>query len=761
MNTRRARAKNGAGGIFLKMAVVLLFCLLALSIPVNAGYQVVDAQTDRTCTTKGGIVSCQLSQTDTPRFAQDPKGQWLNFTDVNKLAGTDALNFNGKDNVTILPFITINGVDVDLSTFRLNSGAAANTRIIDKKFAWKFAFSASIPSALRSKVTSAGFRLTGATKTTTVSDAGSINLGDYQIDFSDLYADGWVLVKQNSTYAAFSHVNFSTGSIDLDPEFSSASPLTRGCVYGYINGTYERSYSVNPRVGNGTTICGKNGARWGAETFFVWNVSSIPAPATINYVWTGFTLNSQSGTNNKLLYASQGINNWANDNESNFNSYWAVGNTYNASNLTVGFALTANLNNFTLSTPSLPTIGNDLSNELQNGAVNYTTWYLLDRLTNTASSTYVDFKSTGVGIVNFFNVSYSYNDTPPLIELKSPFNNSILPYAIGNNNATFRACVQDLAESGVLNATLYLDDGTGWKANKTGTLEVLFGGNYTSCYKFTPIPLPNNQLITWNVYGCVVSQICAFDPDNFTFQYNTPTASVTLLTPFNGNVSYGTNANFTATASSIGTIINATFYSTLSGAWNANGTLNTPNDSSFYIDGIPDGVYTWNVLYCPYQGSCAFAPENFTLTITRSPALVNSNYDYNLYVFTIITALFLIAAGFYTRNYALSIAGASLLVIAGITLLAFGYTNFYAFNPAVNATNCTSFTNVSVYAAYNFTSASTNCTLTNEPSYFVDVKNADLDRGAGMILILAGILVYIIRALDYLNFKQEERESNT
>jgi hypothetical protein len=208
----------------------------------------------------------------------------------------------------------------------------------------------------------------------------------------------------------------------------------------------------------------------------------------------------------------------------------------------------------------------------------------------------------------------------------------------GNNNVT-QFFMQQANANTIRNFTIY---GSTTTPGTSGT--VLFDSSSKL------IDISNYANISWNLtkanffryYTFYINKSTsgtAFRVSELRFfndSYSPPIGDVivTLNKPSNNTIlnSIGEYFNVTYNVSTTRNITNATYY-----LWNSTGIFNrtsvtingTSNFTSHFIDALSIGSYEWNSLMCMDNGTCLFAPTNFTFTVG---ATINwYNFTENVY----------------------------------------------------------------------------------------------------------------------------------
>lgn len=116
--------------------------------------------------------------------------------------------------------------------------------------------------------------------------------------------------------------------------------------------------------------------------------------------------------------------------------------------------------------------------------------------------------------------------------------------------------------------------------------------------------------------------------------YNDTVPSVILAEPQNSSISGSGNITFVANLSDDTSLVNATLYLKINGAFTANQTNSTSgisNQTSFKVDNFGDLTnITWNVLACDSRNQCFFAASNFTVSVLYSSTPPNISVNDNI-----------------------------------------------------------------------------------------------------------------------------------
>lgn len=345
---------------------------------------------------------------------------------------------------------------------------------------------------------------------------------------------------------------------------------------------------------------------------------------------------------------------------------------------------------------------------------------------------------------------------PLIVNLTLPANGAIV---IGDRKTFVANATSGLT---IQNSTLWTNFTGSWTANVTQSGSANFTQLITGVTK---------GVYRWNVLYCD-SQNCTFDTsgnNTVDFRYYVP-PTVNLTTPANQSTQVYP-VTFTATALSNYSLANFTLWGNFSGSWAANDTFTGNANLSDLLASLGQGVYFWNAYACDFYGQCKFdTSSNFTVQVTTTTTTttttstttttlaaaaagaLNKPNEFYMLAAIIILGLILVFLGYWEDLLVLKILGASILLIASMTIFTTGYSIVMPYAQYANASTCTSASNATTYAAYNWTSLNTTCNFTIPDTPYQEIAKNDLTNVAwAVVLFLLSVGIYLEVALKSLN----------
>lgn len=204
------------------------------------------------------------------------------------------------------------------------------------------------------------------------------------------------------------------------------------------------------------------------------------------------------------------------------------------------------------------------------------------------------------------NLTMTY-DTQPSAVLSAPANASVF---LASANVTFLCNSTD--DHDFLQVTLYHNINGEFRANQTKTI---MGKQNATSFNITNI---GAGAYLWN---CLLNDTvtdAVFANTNFTFIVNDQLPSVSLISPPDENSSLNNNLSFVANLTDDIDLKNATLFINSTGEFTQNQSLpvsGTVATIAFNVTSLSAATYLWNILACNAANNCAFAPQNFTVTV--------------------------------------------------------------------------------------------------------------------------------------------------
>ena len=222
-------------------------------------------------------------------------------------------------------------------------------------------------------------------------------------------------------------------------------------------------------------------------------------------------------------------------------------------------------------------------------------------------------------------ITHFIDETPPIVNLISPTNNSNLT----SNLVSFNVTQSDLGE--LKNSTLYLWDNSGnlySNANST----IISGISNSTQWDFS---FPDGTYL-WNSYTCDASNNCGFNSTNFTFTVDETPPTIDSSSPIDFYSSDTFLVNFNSSFSDESNLANTTLK-----IWNLAGNLinsnsttleNTSDSATFQYTFTQDGTYLWNSYTCDIFGNCGFDTNKTIYISTTNPSINLLNPTNNQYL---------------------------------------------------------------------------------------------------------------------------------
>lgn len=378
----------------MKAFFLFLFLLAGLA---SAYYEIQDEYTDRTCAlNRDGSATCLAGFSGSQRFMQitevtdDGRGNrtdrtfWDDITNHLKFKywngnttftiSDDTLN----KSITLTPIVKTASGQLRSFDFLRDAGVFESLNFTLERqqgyhkfgFGMKWYANISEPQAL-------GFYIDGDDGTYGYSN-GTITFFGRELDLRPLHREGWRFTFINRTTILFRHdAQFARRTVVVDPYIQLNSNAT-GSQSDTINVNSSQSYNqlgVSTQFTIGKDVlaisqtCGASGSTRLCKGYVTYNVSQIPANATVNAINLSLSLVSEGILDDGLFHlvhisrASPYYNN--NTNASNFIQWTEIGGTVNYTNLTFeSVGNTLGFYNFTLSTSTNDTASDDLERAL-------------------------------------------------------------------------------------------------------------------------------------------------------------------------------------------------------------------------------------------------------------------------------------------------------------------------------------------------------------------------------------------------------------
>jgi len=217
------------------------------------------------------------------------------------------------------------------------------------------------------------------------------------------------------------------------------------------------------------------------------------------------------------------------------------------------------------------------------------------------------------------NLTFTDLSFPPLVQLVSPLNNTLITSLTTN----FTVTASDTLN---LSSCTFYADLTGqfipyYAKTFTGTTDTKTWNSATSI----------NGIYKWNARCCNAQYNCGFSANNSTFTVVSSPPTVNLVSPTSSVQTE--NITFNASATDNAGLANCTLYTDLTGLWLPNETkqyTGTTDIDTWIFQGvingyqaIPNYIYNWNAYCCNIAGLCKSRPSNATFKYEYKPPSSN------------------------------------------------------------------------------------------------------------------------------------------
>jgi len=462
------------------------------------------------------------------------------------------------------------------------------------------------------------------TNSSNISGFTNSSILDFTLPYNDIFEWNY-LVYDMVGNSAFNATNYTLLYDNIPPVVNLTLPLNDSVTVSALN-TFTGNFS--------DALSGlKN------TTLYVWN-------STGGLVGTNFTTLSGNldGAILSFTLPYEGIFTW------NYGVYDNVGLlSFNATNYTLFYDdtnpvvnLTSPVNNLVTTDVLTYFVGNysDYGTGLKNATIYL--WNSTGGLVNTNSSTitgsvdgtnmslnlsdgegmytwnYLVYDIAGNSAYNATNYSLFYDANPPVVNLTSPSNGSLLTSLM----QSFLGNFSDSA-TGLKNATLYVWNSTGGLIGTNAT--IVTGNSNSSNLDFT---FNGSGIYYWNYLVYDNAGLNTFNATNYSFLIDNVAPNVTLISPVNATATNDYLPIFTGNfTDDLAGMKNATLY-----VWNSTGGLvgtnftnvsGLNNLTSLTFNFTYSGVFTWNYFVYDNLSNGAWADTNFTYIIDLIKPILN------------------------------------------------------------------------------------------------------------------------------------------